>query len=110
MMIELLIPTAITLNWLIPLMHYQIKCTNIKMAILIKWINLIILLWHFISEYCNILNEKQVQSTSENRTVQFSNGHFCVRILNSRKKFLTSSLDRFGMNKIFFMTLINKTV
>ena len=52
--------TAITLKWSIPLMLHQIKCTNIKMPILIKsWINLIIMLWHFTSLSCNLLSEKQ---------------------------------------------------
>ena len=49
----------------------------------------------------------RIQYPSEYRTVRYSNGHFSdtffVRFSNSRQ-------DRFGMNEIFFMTLISKMV
>ncbi len=67
----------------------------------------------------------QVQYTSESRTVRLSNGHLSDTFWVWRSNGpaikwsgpmllsgfqMVASLDRFGMNKIFFMTLISKTV
>ncbi len=60
--------------------------------------------------YLDEVVQLSVQSPSENRTNQYSNGHFSdtfsVRISdafeNQTRRFLITSLDRFGMNKIFF--------
>jgi hypothetical protein len=66
-------------------------------------------IWWVTVYLSGFLHKKELQATSKIRTVRISNGHFSdtfsVRISDAfeirTQVFLTSSLDRFVMNKMF---------